>query len=749
LAGCAKEPMMVKRVAPDRLVLNVPSAWPPAVQPSIQPTPVTFRTFVTGTSMPPNVLILDEVTKDGVLIAQGIAELRDNGVGADMLAGDGFYAAIIGVGDPQETEKFYRLRADHLGKTVTSAILAFPVSNLPLAPRPVAAGPLVGPNSARFFTNELLLVAVPGTSPRRIREIVQKVSGTQDSPASGARITHFLPSLDVYVVEFEGGGSAEAVQRAIKAFLPYEGVAGTSPNFEIINAQPDITDPLYPKSDSSPWQWYMPFIAQGAAWEVSATGSPSVKVSVIDDGIQESHADLSGQLATFSGSVCGVSTASAHGTWVAGLIAAKANNIDAAGNSIGIVGVAPNAQILNCAKSSSGQSRTDLASIAVTEALAADGVKIFNISWEATPSDTLKTAVCKAICAGRLVVAAAGNRLQSCTPIVRFPAAYNTDERCSCSGPSFAITAFADAGDGKVAVTSNGHGLGPADEISITGTNNYNGTFSIVGVAPNTFDIQAPWQGDDGKGSWVKNPKMKNAILAVGALDDQGRVAWNMDTGTTFNCSNHGPWIDMYAPGKTILTTHSMDTNNDGILNDHLVKGGTSLAAAITSGAAAVVWALHPTWTNSEVEDRLWLKADPLDLTLDYSSHPYFGSKPSELTQRLTGKRLNLGKAVNRPPNLSMISDQTLNEDDALTITLTASDPDGDSLTFQQPANLPAFATLNDNGNGTATLSIAPKTTDAGTHGSITFVVADDGDPQRNDSKTMTITVNAPPPPVQ
>ena len=55
------------------------------------------------------------------------------------------------------------------------------------------------------------------------------------------------------------------------------------------------------------------------------------------------------------------------------------------------------------------------------------------------------------------------------------------------------LESFADGTDGDgtdVAVTSTGHGLLNGDEVTITGTTNYNGTYTVADRTTNTFDIE-------------------------------------------------------------------------------------------------------------------------------------------------------------------------------------------------------------------------------------------------------------------
>ena len=85
------------------------------------------------------------------------------------------------------------------------------------------------------------------------------------------------------------------------------------------------------------------------AWAIS-TGSPDVVVAVIDSGIDYNHPDL---VANYAGGADFVFNDGdpmddhGHGTHVAGTIAAAMNNLSGdPGQEEGVVGVAPNAQIL-------------------------------------------------------------------------------------------------------------------------------------------------------------------------------------------------------------------------------------------------------------------------------------------------------------------------------------------------------------------------------------------------------------------
>ncbi len=105
---------------------------------------------------------------------------------------------------------------------------------------------------------------------------------------------------------------------------------------------------------------------------------------------------------------------------------------------------------------------------------------------------------------------------------------------------------------------------------------------------------------------------------------------------------------------------------------------------------------------------------------------------------------VTVGTAANRPPVLNPIGNQTATENQLLTFTVNASDPDGDALTFSATNPLPTGATLIDNNNGTATFNWTPDFTQAGNY-DVTITVSDGA---LTDSEQITITVgnvNRPP----
>ena len=92
---------------------------------------------------------------------------------------------------------------------------------------------------------------------------------------------------------------------------------------------------------------------------------------------------------------------------------------------------------------------------------------------------------------------------------------------------------------------------------------------------------------------------------------------------------------------------------------------------------------------------------------------------------------------TNIAPVLATIGGQTLLEGETLSVNVSATDADGDALSFTAN-NLPSFATFVDNGNGTATLTISPIVGDASTN-NISITVSDGN---ATDTETLSVVVN-------
>jgi thermitase len=167
-------------------------------------------------------------------------------------------------------------------------------------------------------------------------------------------------------------------------------------------------------------QYALSVIKAPAGWDLAGLGSfPStggVKVGIIDTGIDSSHPEFAGRIANCgqSSSLFGVGGAvksgcadgDGHGTMVAGILGAKANN------AVGVAGVAFNSPLAICRALEDGIGRGSTSNVVnCLSWLRSKGAKVISMSFGGASSTTLQNAVTKAWNNGygAVLLAAAGN----------------------------------------------------------------------------------------------------------------------------------------------------------------------------------------------------------------------------------------------------------------------------------------------------------------------------------------------------
>lgn len=220
----------------------------------------------------------------------------------------------------------HRARAAAMAVLLAAGCLAVP---LPAAAEPNAPGCIQPGPLLRY-----LVVFSQLTTPEEADAEIARACGTT---------TVYYPEIGVAVATSPDPGFLRAIgpQRAYSAQA--ESVAKRSPK-----RKKDDTEVFRPSRQRSGEQWDMDLINVPKAHKIT-TGSPSVVVGVLDSGVDARHPDLAGALdpGLSAGCLTGrpdpspaawAPTTSAHGTHVAGTIAA-------ADDGRGITGVAPGVRI--------------------------------------------------------------------------------------------------------------------------------------------------------------------------------------------------------------------------------------------------------------------------------------------------------------------------------------------------------------------------------------------------------------------
>ncbi|MBY6037251.1 S8 family peptidase [Fictibacillus nanhaiensis] len=213
---------------------------------------------------------------------------------------------------------------------------------------------------------------------------------------------------DFMVVKVNG-----SVADAIKKFESLDSVEYAEPN-ATFHASYVPNDPSYKTKQYAPQK-----VSAEQAWDVTQSAA-SVKIAVIDTGVDYNHPDLAGKVIKGRDFVADDNDPideNEHGTHVAGIAAANTNN------GIGIAGLAPKASILAVRVLDAGGSGS-LDDVAQGIRYAADqGAQVINLSLGGNlGSKTLEDAVNYAWNKGSVVIAAAGN---SGVNLPSYPAYYS------------------------------------------------------------------------------------------------------------------------------------------------------------------------------------------------------------------------------------------------------------------------------------------------------------------------------------
>lgn len=212
-------------------------------------------------------------------------------------------------------------------------------------------------------------------------------------------------------------------------------------------------------------QWGLRAVGAESAWGVAAGAGQTV--AVVDTG-SSPEADLNGNLLAgwdfINGKPDARTDPNGHGTHVAGIVAAAANN------GIGGAGVAPGARVLPVrALNSAGDGYWSDVANGIVYAVN-QGAGVINLSLGGHVGDpSLQAAINYALSSGRIVVAAVGN---DGTSAPTFPAAYPGVIGVAASDQSDRVAGFSNSG-ASVDVTAPGVGIlstVPGGFASLSGT---------------------------------------------------------------------------------------------------------------------------------------------------------------------------------------------------------------------------------------------------------------------------------------
>ena len=369
----------------------------------------------------------------------------------------------------------------------------------------------------------------------------------------GAKQVGRVPDLDVRIVHVAPAESGSALRRLRAAdAVAYAEPDGRTPPAEVV-------------PNDARWvnQWSQPLTRTDRAWG-RTVGTPTVKVAILDSGVDPSQPDLTGNLLPgydFYNGDADPSDDYGHGTQVAGVAAGRS------GNGIGIAGYCGRCSILPV-KITGSDGYATWSAMASGIAWATDrGAPVINISFAGTSgSATVASAIAYAHEHGAVVTVSAGN-YGSSSPT--YPSSYPGALAVAATTREDALESYSDYGSWvQLAAPGCNWGAGRTSSSSLFG--NFCGTSSAApaaaGIAALAFSYDPSATGaqvervlEEGAtsvGNFVHYGRVDawGALAALGASDPVATAPLGEGAPTIVD-SQAGPLTEAPQPGELLWTS--------------------------------------------------------------------------------------------------------------------------------------------------------------------------------------------------
>ncbi|MDR3728678.1 MAG: S8/S53 family peptidase, partial [Oscillospiraceae bacterium] len=442
--------------------------------------------------------------------------------------------------------------------------------------------------------------------------------------ADGTVVSDVCGDLNLVQLYVETKGYSELEQAAQK-LRQADGVLDVyceTPAFVTSNSVTPATEP-----DTNPWaaggtapdeanpsgsNWGAEAIGAYTAWQYEQW-CHDITVGIIDSGFCLDHEDLGGNTTIQMLPGYEANTVSDHGAAVAGIIAA-------ADNDIGLRGIAsgPYHQLSVYCMDWNPQGDSGVTLLGTSQLFEAvkcmvqQGVQVLNcsfgiydVSYNAFRADKFEDAEDKKY-EGYSLQELADSTAQAIYDSTR--ASLIMTMQLILAEKQFLI------------VQSAGNGVDNGGAPGLSTTTGY-----FAGITQEFYQQMYP----DGHPS-VDYTEVDHRILIVGAVENKRTEDGNYIM-TSYSC--YGPEVDLCAPGDELYTTGA----DRSAYNENFY--GTSAAAPMVTGAAALLWSMDPDLTAREVWDLLVNNNEVMAEGTKNNGHPFMGSEG-------TYPMLNIGAAV-------------------------------------------------------------------------------------------------------
>ncbi len=248
------------------------------------------------------------------------------------------------------------------------------------------------PGEVRFVRNEILLQVEGGVSEQTLSRIATRLQLTRLEVQSFT-----LTSRTLQRWRIDGNRS---VAQTLRALAQYRGIAAAQPNYLYGLAQNTQAPPQDSSTQDAGAQYVVDKLRLREAHRI--TSGDDVLVAVIDSRVDTAHPDLAGVIAGQYDALGGASSPHAHGTAMAGAIAAHSK----------LIGVAPKVRLLvvrTFAGEGESAQGTTFNILKGIDWAAQQNARIINMSFAGPADVMLRDLLNKAHARGMVLIAAVGN----------------------------------------------------------------------------------------------------------------------------------------------------------------------------------------------------------------------------------------------------------------------------------------------------------------------------------------------------
>lgn len=457
-------------------------------------------------------------------------------------------------------------------------------------------------NVFAYANNELIVFFKDGTSLREKQSVFDSLN---------AKVIGCISVIHKYQLQLPQAKTFSALQAQCASLQTNRHVELACCNIALQMTEDAVPDDPWLEPDGYPaaatWSesdvrggnWWLTATQMPSAWDYQAYFQP-IRVGIVDSGFCTEHEDLQNKITFPHAFFRSTNRPNSHGTHVAGIIGATANN------QIGVTGICDNAELM-CVdwEPEEGEQKWYTSERIFTGivALVLNGAKVINMSLGSSHAFEQEKQF-------------------------RWKLASNMEGIMY----SYMIASLLRIGYDFIVVQSAGNGDANRDPCDSF----YNGGFCAI-TKKNAFT------GLTG----ISKQEILDHLIVVGSSTS----AHDKTTFYQSVFSNYGDGVSIFAPGSSIFSTDLPEKGG------YSYKSGTSMAAPVVTGIAAMTWSVNPKLTGQQVKKIL---CDPQNSVYTVENH--YNETMDIPTYRMINGKLCVQAAIRTLPESERLTEPVITE---------------------------------------------------------------------------------------